>query len=56
MSQTPTTDSVPRVDVDPTKPLLSVKHLKQYFKIPGGNVVKAVDDISLTLCLVKPLV
>lgn len=49
MSQTPTTDSVPRVDVDPTKPLLSVKHLKQYFKIPGGNVVKAVDDISFDI-------
>lgn len=31
------------------RPLLSVSHLKQYFKIPGGRVVKAVDDISFDI-------
>ncbi|MBQ6411347.1 MAG: ABC transporter ATP-binding protein [Atopobiaceae bacterium] len=31
------------------RPLLEVTGLKQYFKIPGGNVVKAVDDISFDI-------
>lgn len=31
------------------RPLLSVRNLKQYFKIPGGKVVKAVDDISFDI-------
>ena len=30
-------------------PLLSVRNLRQYFKIPGGNVVKAVDDVSFDI-------
>ena len=32
-----------------SQPLLSVRHLKQYFPIPGGSVVKAVDDISFDI-------
>jgi oligopeptide transport system ATP-binding protein len=31
------------------KPLLSVRDLKQHFKIPGGNVVRAVDGISFDI-------
>ena len=31
------------------RPLLVVENLKQYFPIPGGNVVKAVDDISFDI-------
>ena len=49
MTQPRQSAAAPRVDVDPTRPLLRVRNLKQYFKIPGGNVVKAVDDISFDL-------
>ena len=31
------------------KILLSANHVKKYFKGRGKNVVKAVDDVSLTL-------
>jgi len=31
------------------RPLLVVENLKQYFPIPGGNVVKAVDGISFDI-------
>lgn len=31
------------------QPLLEVRDLKQHFPIPGGNIVKAVDDISFSI-------
>ncbi len=34
---------------DGTKALLSVRDLKQYFEIPGGHIVKAVDGISFDI-------
>lgn len=39
----------PNMDCAGEEPLLSVRNLKQYFKIPGGNIVKAVDDISFDI-------
>ncbi|WP_050615648.1 ABC transporter ATP-binding protein [Bacillus testis] len=34
---------------DDCTPLLEVRHLKQYFDIGKGNIIKAVDDISFNI-------
>ena len=44
-----TADMPHTVKMTEKQPILSVRNLKQYFKIPGGNVVKAVDDISFDI-------
>lgn len=38
---------------EPTKPILSVKNLKQHFKVNRKFTVKAVDGVSLTSTQVK---
>lgn len=30
-------------------PILDVRNLKQYFPVPNGGVVKAVDDVSFQI-------
>ena len=32
-----------------TTPLLTVDHLKQYFKVSGSFTVKAVEDVSFKI-------
>lgn len=32
-----------------TKPLVEVKHLKKYFNVGGGQILKAVDDVSFEI-------
>lgn len=40
---------MPSENSDAQRPLLSVRNLKQYFDVPGGHTVKAVDNISFNI-------
>lgn len=39
-----------------TTPLLTVDHLKQYFKVSGSFTVKAVEDVALRFIREKPTI